>query len=296
MSTATLTPLNVEGIGLITGLPVQVQIEPAPAGHGIVFYIDGVSPIPARFESVVHLDRGVTLANAERKTLSIVEHFLCATQLAGLSDLKVLVSGAPEMPILDGSAQSWLDLFESQWDLQKPQPTTELKQALFYRHSDDICIYAIPDTHFKVTYSLNFDHPDLKNQWARWDSQNDDWCLVSSSVTFGFLNELPALQASGLAKGVSFENSLGLTDDGSYTRPLRHDEEPLHHKMLDLIGDLSLAGINPLSLKAHIFAINAGHSSHVPFAKQLHKLFTQFKELEINGSHCRAREIRNRET
>jgi UDP-3-O-[3-hydroxymyristoyl] N-acetylglucosamine deacetylase len=269
MTTFATSTLKTEGIGLMKGAPVQVEVEPAQPGHGIVFYMDGHSPIPARLESAVHLDRGVTLANAERKTVSIVEHFLCAAQLAGLQDLKVSVLGAPELPILDGSAQVWVDLFAKHFPVQKPQPAHELKHAVFYRHSDEICIYAIPDTHFKITYCLDLNHRDLKNQWARWDSQLDAPQLITSSRTFGHLSELPALQAAGLAKGVSMENCLGLTDDGGYTSPLRHDYEPIYHKMLDLIGDLSLSGLNPLTIKAHVFAINAGHSSHVPFAKKL---------------------------
>lgn len=271
MNSTVAQTIQVEGIGLITGLPVRADIEPAPAGHGIVFYMEGKSPIPARIESAAHLDRGVTLANAERKTLSIVEHFLCAAQLAGLQDLKVSVFGAPELPILDGAAQAWYELFAKHLTPQKPQPSLTLRHAVLYRHNEDICLYAIPSTHFQVTYCLDFNHPDLKNRWARWDSQSDEAQLIASSVTFGYLDELPALQAAGLARGVSLENSLGLTSDGGYTRPLKHDHEPIYHKMLDLIGDLSLTGLNPLSIKAHVFAINAGHSSHVPFAKQLLK-------------------------
>ncbi len=270
-ATVAANPVSVSGIGLIAGQPVTAEISLAEPGHGIVFYIDGVSSIAARFESVVDLDRGVTLVSVEGKTLSIVEHFLCAASMAGLSDLKVSVSGAPELPILDGSAQGWLEVFAPLGVSNKPQPDIVLNQSVFYRHSDDSCIYAIPDTHFKVTYSVDFDHPTLKNQWVRWDSQMDASETVASSVTFGYLKELPALQARGLARGVTLENSLGITDEGEYTRPLKHESEPIYHKILDLIGDLTLSGVNPLTLKAHVFAVNAGHSSHVPFAQRLVK-------------------------
>jgi UDP-3-O-[3-hydroxymyristoyl] N-acetylglucosamine deacetylase len=263
------TPLQVSGIGLITGQPVEVEIQPAEPGHGIVFYMEGVSPIPARLPSVVHTDRGVTLANREGKTLSIVEHFLCAASLAGLTDLRVLVNGAPEMPILDGSARDWLTHFETVWSLQPPVSSVDLAAAIFYRHNDDICLYAIPDTHFKVSYSVDFNHPELRNRWVRWDSREDASAVVSSSVTFGYMSELPALQARGLALGAGPENSLGLMEAGGYSRPLRHDDEPVYHKVLDLIGDLTLTGLNPLTLKAHVFAINAGHGSHTAFARKL---------------------------
>lgn len=268
--------LKVNGVGLITGKPVQVEIQPASAGHGIVFYMEGTSPIPAVLDSVVHTDRGVTLANRDGKTLSIVEHFLCAASLLGLSDLKVSVYGAPELPILDGSAQAWQTALSNQLLHQGPTPSLpaasrSLPQALFYRHREDIALYAIPDTHFKITYSVDFNHPDLHMQWARWDSRVDSPALIATSCTFGYMDELPALQARGLALGASMENSLGLLEGGGYSRPLYHEGEPIYHKMLDLIGDLSLSGINPLTLQAHVFAINAGHSSHVPFARLLRK-------------------------
>lgn len=269
--TSINSPIHIAGIGVITGKPVEVDILPAEPGHGIVFYIDGKSPIPASLQFVAHLDRGVTLANREGKTLSIVEHFLCAAALAGLTDLKVSVTGAPEMPILDGSAQDWLKLFARHFEILRPKPTHELPAAVFYRHSSDIVLYAVPDTHFKITYSVDFNHPDLNCRWVRWDSQTDNPALISTACTFGYISELPALQARGFALGASLENSLGLVEAGGYSRSLRHDDEPIYHKALDLIGDLSLSGLNPLSLKAHVFAINAGHSSHVPFAQRLLK-------------------------
>lgn len=272
MPSMTENFLTVSGIGLITGKPVEVEIQPADPGHGVIFYMEGVSAIPARLSSVVHTDRGVTLADAEGKTISIVEHFLCAVSMAGLSDLKVMVHGAPEMPILDGSAQDWIREFETSWPLQRPEPSVDLPKAIFYRHNEDICVYAIPDTHFKVSYCVDFNHPELRNQWVRWDSREQAAELVSASATFGFLSELPAMQAKGLALGVRPENSLGLIEEGGYSRPLRHDLEPVYHKVLDLIGDLALTGLNPLTLKAHVFAINAGHGSHTAFACKLLKV------------------------
>ncbi|MCE3235072.1 MAG: lpxC [Vampirovibrio sp.] len=269
MTASMASPICVNGIGVITGKTVDVQILPGEPGQGIVFYIDGVSPIPASLASVVHTDRGVTLANRDGKTLSIVEHFLCAAALAGLSDLKVSVTGAAEMPILDGSAQDWLKVFARHFEIALPKPAVTLDRAVFYRHSEDIAVYAIPASHFKISYSVDFNHPDLKARWVGWDSQADNPALISTACTFGYISELPALQSRGLALGANLENSLGLVEAGGYSRPLRHDDEPIYHKMLDLIGDLSLMGINPLSIKAHVFAMNAGHSSHVPFAKKL---------------------------
>lgn len=276
MSTGTLTPtaelqpLLVEGTGLITGLPVQVRIEPAAPGQGIVFHLENELPVPARLESVVNTERGVTLAHPSGKFLSIVEHFLCACSLAGLQDLNVYVSGGPELPILDGSADLWLSRLTETFGEKTVEADIPLTKAVFHRHDDNVCIYAIPSDRFRVTYAVDFPHPGLNNLWIRWDSK-DGADGLAPARTFGFLRELPYLQAKGLAKGVSLDNTLGLTDDGGYTTPLRFDEEPAFHKMIDLIGDLTLSGLNPLRLKAHVFAFNAGHDSHTAFAKKLLK-------------------------
>ncbi len=267
---------TVSGTGLISGQPVEVRVERADVGYGIVFHRNG-TVIPARFSSAVHLERGVTLgkpdASGMMQTLSIVEHFLCAAMIAGYPDLDVTISGGSELPILDGSAGEWLRLFQETWGAQTVAPTMTLPQPVFYRHNAMTALYALPAEHLTITYAIDFDHPELRQQWARWDSQTDASSLITNASTFGHVSELPALQAKGFALGVTEDNTLGLFEAGGYTRPLRYDGEPIYHKMLDLIGDLSLSGLNPLQLKAHIFALNAGHSSHVPFAQKLAGLF-----------------------
>jgi UDP-3-O-[3-hydroxymyristoyl] N-acetylglucosamine deacetylase len=267
----TFQPFQMEGTGLITGLPVSVRVEAGPVGSGIVFWLDEQTAIPARLPSVVNTNRGVTLAHPSKKFLSIVEHFLCAASLAGVTDAAVHVTGAPELPILDGSAAQWLAAFEQAMGhpAETPEADIALKGAVFLRPTDEICLYALPADHFAITYAVDFDHPDMACRWTRWDARTDGPDTFAPARTFGYLRELPVLQAQGLAKGVSLENTLGLTDDGGYTTPLRFDEEPTRHKLIDLIGDLTLMGINPLRLKAHIFAVNAGHESHVAFASRL---------------------------
>ncbi len=271
-SQATQTEaLKISGTGLITGLPVNVSIQQGEVGDGIVFDLgDGVE-IPALLETVVNADRGVTLGHPSGKTLSIVEHFLCACSLMGLSNLRVRVEGAPELPLLDGSAAPWLDAMTQHFQKtpSKSLPDLILPQALFYEHNETTCLYALPSSHFKITYSVNFPHPGLEKTFEHWDSLSDKPTQLAPARTFGFVRELPILQAQGLAKGVSLENTLGLTDEGGYTAPLRFENEPVKHKMLDLIGDLTLMGFNPMRIKAHIYAFNAGHSSHTAFAKIL---------------------------
>lgn len=260
--------VQVSGNGLITNLPVTVSIESAPEGHGIVFWRDG-EPIPARLESIVNTNRGVTLASANGKTLSIVEHFLCACAAADLTNLKITVDGAPELPLMDGSAQDWIDALKPLSEQKQVASDIDLPMAVFHRLDDLSCVYAIPANHLKITYAVDYPHPKLEKRFVRWDSKIDCLSQILSARTYGFVKELPLLQAQGLAMGVTPENTVGLTEEGEYLSDLRIEDEPLYHKMLELLGELMLTGVNPRRLKAHIFAINAGHGAHAAFAQKL---------------------------
>ncbi|MBY0405554.1 MAG: UDP-3-O-acyl-N-acetylglucosamine deacetylase, partial [Cyanobacteria bacterium] len=222
--------LTLEGHGLISGLPVKVSIQKSKPGEGICFQLEDGTVIPARLETVVNTNRGVTLAYPNGKYLSIVEHFLCACSLLGLTDLRVMVEGAPELPILDGSASVWYEALLAHFgnNPAKIQPQVELPQAVFVRISDSVCLYALPADHLKITYAVDFPHPDLKQSFGHWDSLADGPEAFLSARTFGMLRDLPILQAQGLAKGVSLENTLGLTDEGEYTTSLRMEDEPLN--------------------------------------------------------------------
>lgn len=268
----TYTALSVSGTGLITGQPVSVEIQQALPGSGIVFQLGDVQ-IPAKPGFVVNTDRGVTLGN-QGKTLSIVEHFLSACAMTGYDDLCVSVSGAPELPLLDGSALPWVQHLHDQFGTsgQAPSDSLRLLQPVVYQapENPEIQLLALPAETLKITYLVDFPHPDLRQRWFSW--QEDQGSLIEQIAparTFGFLSELPALQARGLALGVSIENTLGLTDEGDYTSPLRLPDEPIRHKILDLIGDLMLCGVPISRLKAHLMVACSGHGSHLAFGQQL---------------------------
>lgn len=274
-------PLVVSGNGLITGLPVEVEITRGPEGQGVLFNLgkdEQGNPvmIPARLEAVVHTERGVTLGHPSGKTLSIVEHFLCGVAMAGLNDLVVTVKSQSEprmeMPLMDGSAWDWYQQLTEHFGETIVKADIDVEEGVFHRLNDSVCVYAVPHDHFVASYAVDYDHPDLNLQWTRWDSATDNKEEIVKARTYGYVRELPALQAMGLAKGVTQENTVGLTDEGGYTTELRMDKEPLQHKILDLMGDLMLMGINPLRLKAHVFAVNAGHPGHTEFAKKLKKV------------------------
>lgn len=270
----TRTSASISGIGLITGLPVTIQIEQAPVGSGIQFQLDE-TVIPASPAYVVNADRGVTLGK-DGKTLSIVEHFLSACAMVGAFDLHVRVEGGPELPLLDGSSQPWVALLQQELGFspaQPQQPRYVLTQAVSYQHPTrpEIQLWALPSAQLQISYLVNFPHPDLANRWFSWQPSHGELInQIAPARTFGAVSELPILQAQGLAKGVSLENTLGLTDEGGYTSPLRFEHEPIRHKILDLIGDLMLCGIPITQLQAHIVVFWGGHAAHLEFGKILY--------------------------
>lgn len=266
----TTHPVFVTGTGLITGQPVSVEISPGLAGSGVVFQVNGIT-IPAVPQFVVNTDRGVTLAH-QGQPLSIVEHFLSAVAMAGLSDLIVTVTGAPELPLLDGSAQAWLSHLQPLCQFDETNPFLTLSQPVMYTDPSNpgLALWAFPAESLSILYAVNFPHPALQNRWLAWTPESGTLeTQIAPARTFGFVSELPALQARGLALGVTPENTLGLTDDGGFTSPLRMPDEPIRHKILDLIGDLMLCGVPIHRLKARIGVQWGGHQAHLAFGQRV---------------------------
>lgn len=276
----------LSGIGLISGKQASVEIEPLPAGSGIVFRVNGTE-IPARSEYVVNTDRGITLRN-ENQNLSIVEHFLAACAIEGYYNLQIEVTGAAELPILDGSALPWIQFLRDNCpkSLQLPKEIPSEffmpDEAISFQDPDHeaVRLLAIPSEALRITCLVDFPHPDLVGRWFSWSETPDTLAdAIAPARTFGFVSELPTLQERGLALGANRETVLGLTEDGGYTADLRFPEEPIRHKILDLVGDLMLCGIPIRQLKAHIIACCASHAAHIRFGELL------FRSMKSRDSH-----------
>ncbi|MBU6453200.1 MAG: UDP-3-O-acyl-N-acetylglucosamine deacetylase [Cyanobacteria bacterium REEB67] len=251
---------SYEGMGLTSKQMVKVELYRAPAGSGITFYLEGPAgflEIPANASSVVNTMRNVVLGSGKTR-LCIVEHFLCAASLWGLDDLFVIVDGA-EMPLADGSAQLWIDLFQKSGIERRQVPCDITLPHLIEVSKGDRSILAIPDEKFSVTYLMDWKHPKIGQRWQSWNA-NQDITEICEARTFGMLKDHQML---GLVDDV-----VSLTED-DFTMPLRHPDEPVRHKLLDLIGDLALVGVNPLRIKARFISIKAGHELDVEMSKKL---------------------------
>ena len=261
--------LTLNGAGLMFAAPVELTIKPSNQ-KGIRFFIqDGL--VEAKVENVVSTEHCVILAdvaNGAKHKIALVEHFMAACAIKGIDALDVYFNSQGfEMPIFDGSAKVWIEKFDKigyQGETEEVKPLDEI--VTFQRNNSSIVIMPNSNKLTEITYSVNFNHPDLRQRWVNLNENNIN--EIIEARTFGYLKDLERFQAAGYSKGVTIENTVGLTDDG-YTTELRSEFEPAKHKILDIIGDLYLTGFNPLKLNANILVKEAGHGYHVECAKIL---------------------------
>ncbi len=251
------------GRGVTSRSDVAVEVSQTSSGSGIVFVVTQgqlTVKIPAQAQYVVSTLRNVVLGLLPVR-LCLVEHFLAAASLYGLNNLLVTVDGM-ELPLGDGSASFWLDAFAAAgWKQSVIEPTIELDTPIVCRNGDRMLL-AVPDDKFSVSYHMDWDHPLIGKCWQSWETSSGA-DAIAGARTFGKLSENKLL---GLENEV-----VSLTADG-FTQELRWRDEPVRHKLLDLIGDLTLSGCNPLAFKARFVSIKAGHELDVQMARQLSEI------------------------
>lgn len=254
----------VSGKCLMSGKDSSVKLIPS-SQKGIRFHKNG-AVVEASPHNVCAIMNCVILGNQQIQ-IGLVEHFMAALAFAGIDSLDVEIA-ENEMPILDGSALPWVERFKEEGLINPEIPTTEFKRPIYFQN-EDTSITILPSDKLKITYLVNFNHPDLANRWVEFEPDKNSSEIIEAR-TFGYLKDLERLQSQGIGLGASVDNTVGLTDDG-YTCELRSYLECAKHKILDSIGDLYLTGLNPLGFKAHIILKLAGHKSHVEFAKLILK-------------------------
>jgi UDP-3-O-[3-hydroxymyristoyl] N-acetylglucosamine deacetylase len=247
-----------------TGSPSTVTIEPASADTGIRFRI-GDQVIPASADLVVSTRRCTTLG-AYNKQVGTVEHLLSALSGCGIDNAEIEVEGE-EIPILDGSAREWVSAIEASGiaELGKPVVMHILTKPVALQVEDSWMV-ASPSDEFKITCVSRFDHPMLGTEVVTYRHNPRHYAeQVAPARTFGFIEEVEALRAAGLARGGSIENALIVFPD-RFSSALRLPHECNRHKLLDLIGDLSLTGRR---FRASITAVKPSHKANVEFARTL---------------------------
>lgn len=240
--------VKCDGVGLHSGESVNLTLKPAPAGSGVVFIRtdveDDKSVIPARWDHVVDTRLCTVIANAHGVRVGTVEHLMAALAGCGLDNVIVEVSG-PEVPVMDGSSGPFVFLIECAGvvDQDLPRRVIRILKSISVEDGDARATLE-PDASFSLDVSVHFEGTAVSRQALKVGMKNGSFCKeLARARTFGFLNEVEAMQAAGLGKGGSLDNAIvvdGLNimnEDG-----LRFDDEFVRHKMLDAVGDLFLAG------------------------------------------------------
>lgn len=267
--TTILKKVEITGNGLMKNKECTVQIFPSREGIIRFFVENSTTPIVMDIDNVESTNHCVVLGTKDNKVM-LTEHFSAACAILGINSLDIHLS-KPEMPILDGSAKKWVELFNEAGVERSKKEYYTVKEPIYYLNGKTH-LTILPDNELNITYAVNYEHPNLKNKWVSFDKKNIE--EIIEARTFGFFKDLKKYQLFGFARGVSYENTVGLLDDG-FTVELRSEHEPIKHKILDLIGDLYLAGVNPLNLKAQIIVKEAGHAVHVKAAKMLKENFVK---------------------
>ncbi|NNC82615.1 MAG: bifunctional UDP-3-O-[3-hydroxymyristoyl] N-acetylglucosamine deacetylase/3-hydroxyacyl-ACP dehydratase [Flavobacteriales bacterium] len=294
-------PIRFKGIGLHTGQMVEMTIEPAEADSGFNFQrtdLEDGPVIPALVANVVDTARGTTIAKGEAR-ISVTEHVLAALYGMGIDNALLKLDG-PEVPILDGSAQPFIEGIRSVGIEEQSAKKNYfcIKRNLYYEDEDgysEMLAVRTPGEEFRVTVMVDYNSPVLGTQHASMYHLEEFETEIASCRTFVFMKELAALAKAGLIKGGDLDNAIVLVEREysdeeiadileAIGRPelksdvkvegigvlntvqLKYENEPARHKLLDIIGDLALVG---RPIKGHILAARPGHRSNVEFGKMI---------------------------
>ncbi|MGP8259627.1 MAG: UDP-3-O-acyl-N-acetylglucosamine deacetylase [Acidobacteriaceae bacterium] len=259
--------IEFRGVGLHSGADVSMQLVPAPAGSGIVFRrtdLDGFE-IPANGRNVAKVSYATSLMRGS-VLISTTEHLLSALIGYGVDNVIVEVDNL-ELPILDGSALPYVEAFQAvglKQQRRRREYLRILKEVEVREGGKFIGVY--PGTGYGIDYSIDFPQP-IGSARFQGDLENGDYArLIAPARTFGFREDEAKLRDMGLIRGASEECVIILTAQGVQNGPLRFADEFVRHKVLDLIGDLALAGRR---IQGRVVAERAGHAMHTALVQRL---------------------------
>lgn len=287
--------VTLSGVGLHTGVETNMTFLPAKPGHGIKFQrtdLEGMPIVDADADNVVDISRGTTIEQSGAR-IATVEHTLAA--LVGLEIDNVLIQlDGPEPPIMDGSSIQFVEILKQAGTEEQNalRDFYEVQDSIFYRDaSRDVEIAALPLDDYRVTVMIDYNSPVLGSQHASLNDISQFEKEIAACRTFCFLHELEMLHKNNLVKGGDLNNAIVVVDRvvedhelesiaKLFNKPkvevkkegilnnveLRYRNEPARHKLLDVVGDLALAG---RPIKAQILAARPGHAANVAFAKKL---------------------------
>lgn len=263
--------IETNGIGLHTGVAVNLKLKPAPENTGYVFVRTDLDDfeIPASVEYISHCSYATTLLR-KGVLLSTCEHLLAALRGMEIDNCFIELDNI-EIPILDGSSENWVELIEQVGIVEQSAPRRFLrvKKTVVFEQGDKRMSIA-PADRFEIECAIDFPHPFIKRQSRKFELTDGAFGReIASARTFGFTQEIEMLRKANLALGGSLDNAIVLTPDGMLNEtPLRFSDEFVRHKILDIVGDFALLG---MPIRGKLKAFKSGHAVHASLMSKLLK-------------------------
>lgn len=285
------SPVTFSGVGVHSGQSLSVTIAPSGRDSGVVFLRSDVGDrdprIPALADRVVETRLGTVVGNADGVTVSTVEHLMAVLCALGVDNVVVSVDG-PEIPIMDGSCEPFVRIIDSvgRRTQQARRRYIEILEPVVV-HDGDKCASLTPAEDFQVVFEILFDAAAIGRQRIALSVDESSFrAQLSDSRTFGFLHEVEALRAAGLARGGNLDNVV-VIDNGAVLNPqgLRRGDEFVRHKALDAIGDLYLLGAPLLGRYEGLYA---GHGLNNALARALLSTPSAWRMTSASESLARA--------
>jgi UDP-3-O-[3-hydroxymyristoyl] N-acetylglucosamine deacetylase len=277
----------LRGIGLHTGYPVAVKLRPAPPDTGIVFRRTDLKnfEIEAVRAHVAKVSYATTLMK-KGVMIATVEHLLSTLYGLGIDNLYVELDSM-EVPILDGSGRPFAEAIERTGvtEQDRLRRYIVIRESIEVRDGDKVAgVYPSPTP--KATYIIDFQHNAIGRQEIGIDLTPESYrSEIAPARTFGFISDVEYLKRSGLIRGGSLENAVVLDESGIVNADLRFPNEFVRHKMLDLLGDLSLVGY---PIIGHLYAEKAGHAIHAALADRIVRFHERYRVATLDQLELRA--------
>ena len=273
--------IEISGIGLHTGVDVNLTLKPAPENTGYIFVRTDLDDfeIPASVEYVSHCSYATTLLR-RGVLLSTCEHLLSALRGCGVDNCFIELDNI-EIPILDGSSENFIEFIEKAGIIEQNAPRHYLKILEKVEFSEgDRKMSIEPSDKCEIECSIDFNHPLINRQTYNFELNDGSFGReIASARTFGFTAEIEMLRKANLALGGSLDNAIVLTPDGMLNeQPLRYENEFVRHKILDIIGDFALLGMPFLG---KLTAEKSGHAVHASMMSKLLKTESAWKIVDF---------------
>ena len=272
--------VELNGVGLHTGVRVNLKFKPAPTNTGINFIRVDIKDSPMVKADISNL---LAQEKSPRRTsigingveVHTIEHLMAALWALGIDNIIVEIDG-PELPGLDGSAKGFIDILRKTGieDQGIPKKIYQVRSPL-WAEQDGAMIMVLPDDNFRVSYTLNYEHPLLKAQYISFTvDENTFEKEIATARTFCLEKEVNELRKKGLGKGANYDNTVVVGAGGVIDNKLRFEDEFARHKILDLLGDLYLLGY---SIRGHVIAMRSGHPLNVQLVEKVNSQREKFQ-------------------